>query len=1212
MSDLTALQHHQLQCPQDHGLKRFLLEAQVPEVAEGETLQGEVRYTFVCWRLPLAPPVSVRTGPLVTTEAETWQGTYCPAGRVEGRPNFQKRSGSFPQYSIQVGKTCGNCASSNNAFIDNGERYSTTTPAHIGTHCGSICSASKECGGFMFAEVNDRCWYRKDPTCNVKAEAARQCWTKVDGSSMTLGFDRLEGTWCLQPKDGQQQCSSVADVLHPADLSAQSLVGVDYTPLTPMETDFEGSGAMEVSRDIMAQSLLGTSSSVSRVGTGGGLGNKKFKSLPKIPKAKFEMTKFEKAEFKPFEGERQELERRSVTDTVLNWAPEGVSYAPHCLARESREMITGAEPVEGDHYLSVEERQKDVVGACYHALGVDSSGASAAETWGEEGTPGKKDTDWQDLYIFDANPTFPGLTADAVWDCSSRDINRNYKMAMWERVAQMRTEMLENWGEPASEGICAAIPGALTLAGAIAAYAGVKYEMQAVCEAIAAGVRGGALYAIAKRQDYREKRMIISDYADCNPLQNTMAKVYCDLSCVEDAVKRGDAQILSSIGTLNRNILSEMKAFFDHYVSEIFTRLTHIEDKSSHESSQLKQALDTYAKAEIGAVNSNGKQIIGAMNKQHTAMNKNLGTAAKQIFDLTHEEHKVLAEKIDGVNTNLAATSDAIDKLEESTRRRFSDAFDEFADALTESNLLDVDLHRSARSALDHFEKWHQDSMHRIGRGNLQKIEQAMRALHGRMESTRKQGLVGNQTLVQKREVFASLQKDANSTLHQLFQMQGASDESAPAVVDQEIKKLLKAAHTSIRSHHLAAERMGRRMQTMQRSDYNRSLSPARLATDLHVEAQLVEFDKFMLNIRRAAEEYLESAHSQVGLVSRATELTDQYLSQCSSDFWELSLAARKAMAAGKKAARSARTAMNRVTQEVGLLADMLVDGGLARHATEAAAAEVAAVSQRETVSLDEEEVPDEAGSDPDRDAQIQQVVQLFQAFRPADVPASVSKLLAQPELHQALAADLLSRLHHRMPPFLPKALASFYLVQDLRQRHDMHGMARSGQQDARLMAAAWARLDSEMARLAAETRVAGATLGAAFAERANLALEALAPIPDPCRSLVWGAGWATWSQAYRTSATSWVLVKGAAQLLQHKPGYHRSHHDFAQGGEVEAVICSAAEGAKPSVRQLHKGELVVCFHNATASSPRPACTETLSLEGLATPNFWAVPLDSF
>ncbi|CAE7877454.1 cugbp1-b [Symbiodinium sp. KB8] len=668
--------------------------------------------------------------------------------------------------------------------------------------------------------------------------------------------------------------------------------------------------------------------------------------------------------------------------------------------------------------------------------------------------------------------------------------------------------------------------------------------MQAVCEAIAAGVRGGALYAIAKRQDYREKRMIISDYADCNPLQNTMAKVYCDLSCVEDAVKRGDAQILSSIGTLNRNILSEMKGFFDHYVSEIFTRLTHIEDKSSHESSQLKQALDTYAKAEIGAVNSNGKQIIGAMNKQHSAMNKNLGTAAKQIFDLTHEEHKVLAEKIDGVNTNIAATSDAIDKLEASTQRRFSDAFDEFADALTESNLLDVDLHRSARSAIDHFQKWHQDSMHRIGRGNLQQIEQAMRALHGRMESTHKQALAGNQTLVQKREVFASLQKDANSTLHQLFQMQGASDESAPAVVDQEIKKLLKAAHTSIRSHHLAAERMGRRMKTMQRSDYNRSLSPARLATDLHIEAQLVEFDKIMLNIRQAAEEYLESAHSQVGLVSR------------------------------KKAARSARTAMNRVTQEVGLLADMLVDGGLARHATEAAAAEITALVSRsvETVTLDEEEVPDE-------------VVQLFQAFRPADVPASVSALLAQPQLHQALAADLLSRLHHRMPPFLPKALASFYLVQDLRQRHDMHGLARSGQQDAQLMAAAWARLDSEMARLAAETRVAGATLGAAFAERANLALEALAPIPDPCRSLVRGAGWATWSQAYRTSTASWVLVKGAAHLLQLPDSIC----------EVEAVICSAAEGAKPSVRQLHKGELV-----------RPACTETLSVEGLATPNFWA------
>ena len=170
-------------------------------------------------------------------------------------------------------------------------------------------------------------------------------------------------------------------------------------------------------------------------------------------------------------------------------------------------------------------------------------------------------------------------------------------MANWDREAELRTNFLENYFEPTYKSACSAIVGVITLAGAIAAYAGTKNEVSQICESIGAGTQAGALYAIELVQDYRNKRFIESDFADCNPLQNTMAKVYCDLACVEDAVKRGDQQILSSIGTMNHNILSEMKAFFDHYVSEIFVRLTHIEDKSSHEVQQLKQTMDTYAKA---------------------------------------------------------------------------------------------------------------------------------------------------------------------------------------------------------------------------------------------------------------------------------------------------------------------------------------------------------------------------------------------------------------------------------------------------------------------------------------------------------------------------------------------------------------------------------------------------------------------------------------
>lgn len=801
------------------------------------------------------------------------------------------------------------------------------------------------------------------------------------------------------------------------------------------------------------------------------------------------------------------------------------------------------------------------------------------------------------------------------------------------------------------------IPGTITLAGAIAAYAGPKMELSAICNAWASTISGGALFAIDQRQKYRQKRFDESDYADCNPLQNTMAKVYCDLSCVEDAVKRGDAQILSSIGTLNHNIVSEMKAFFDHYVSEIFTRLEHIEDKSSHENSQLKQVLDTYAKAEIDAVNSNGKQIIQSMNSQHSVMNQNLGNAAKQIFDLTHEEHKVLAEKIDGVNKDLAATSDAMKDLQQSTVQGFSDAFNEFADSLTDNSLLDMDLNQSTHMALASFANWHQESMHKVGSAHLQQIEQALRSLYQRM-SAKKQDLESNQTLAQKREALISLQKDAKSTLHQLLQFQDASDIN-PAMVDQEMKKLLKAAQNSIQSHHMSAERMGRHMEIMQ-SEYNR-----RESVSQHIESQLVEFDKIMVQIRQAAEEYLEDASRQVSLVSRATELTDQYLSRCSSDFWELSLAARKALAAGKKAARSSRMAMNRVTRQVGLLADMLVDGGLARHASKAAAANLAAEAEQNAVrrgprvqrahagvspsgqpsepnvfrffggqllhavqrplhwlgfhwsdgrevSSDEEEIPDEVVQ-PGQDAGLQNAVQLFQALSIQDSASSTaSALLDLPQLQQAVATDVLSQLQSRMPPFLPKAMAAFRLLQDLRQRHDMHGLGRAGEKDVQLMLASWTRLDSELAALAGEMQVEDSPLGAVFADRADALLEVLASVPAACRKHLPSGRWAAWGKLPGTSSQvsgsfgPWVLVKGAARLLQHKAGFHRSYHDFAHEGTTEALVCELSQGSTEStVRSLKEGELVVCFQNTTASQ-KPGCAKTLKLQGLVA-QFWPV-----
>ena len=50
---------------------------------------------------------------------------------------------------------------------------------------------------------------------------------------------------------------------------------------------------------------------------------------------------------------------------------------------------------------------------------------------------------------------------------------------------------------------------------------------------------------------------------------------------------------------------------------------------------------------------------------------------------MKREEHKVIAQKMDA---HLDATTDAIDKLQESTVQGFSDAFSEFSDSLQDAD----------------------------------------------------------------------------------------------------------------------------------------------------------------------------------------------------------------------------------------------------------------------------------------------------------------------------------------------------------------------------------------------------------------------------------------------------------------------------------------------------------------------------------------------
>ncbi|CAE8610972.1 unnamed protein product [Polarella glacialis] len=1113
-SDLSSLRNHVLACPQDSGLKRFLLEAQVPEVAEGELLQGEVRYSYSCCDLPLAPPLQVRTGPLVAT-AQAWEGHYCPNARTEGRPNF------------------------------------------------------------------------------------------VGPGSSQITFNRLQGEWCLDEGSGQKLCSLPAEQsLSPAELDLDESPGLEYTPLMNFDGTYKGLGSVAVDRESLSGSLLHTGSGGAS-GGGGGSKSKKFKELPKIKAAKFKTAKFEEVEYQKFAKERNELEKREVDAEILNWAPDAVKYAPHCLARESREMITGTEPYDGEKTLTPEERSKDAVGACYHVLGVDGE-ASSVETWGESGTPGKEgDTDW---YQGAAQQTFPGLTEAAIWDCSTRSINRDLAVAKSQRRGALDASIWDHVSAPVSGLVCSAVPSTGFSLGSIGVLANVEWNANDICNAVADTVSSAAEFQIGLQQQNMAEKFYDSDYNDCNPIQNSFAKAYCDLSCVEDAVKKGDAQILDSIGTMNKNIVSELKAFFDHYVKEIFTRLSHMEDKSSHESAQLRKFVNTYAKAEIDAVNSNGKQLTATMNKQHSMLNKNLGNAAKQIYDLTHTEHMEMTDKV------LAHTSDAIDQLQQSTLQSFDDGFTQMQDNL---EALAAAADEAAAGAASLAEESGEallspleSSLHEVssspgaGASTLSELQelkgrvvaarnrQHLRSEYSQGRLNESSGRNDSRGVLQEflREARV-LHADVNSTAARLLRALPAAA-AAPQGGVEDVKRrslsLMRATHAVISSHEGSVARLRRRLVASpgglaggRKADRLAPVEAEATLKWISEGQQLVEVDKAMVRIRQAAEKYLDAAADQPGHVRGAASLVEQYVGACSADFEEMQVAVEKAMAAGKKASKAARLAMQSVAQELGLLADVLVDGHLLSLAIEGAAGSAAAAAPPHGRLLELLQLGSSQGS---QEEELQAGTSARSLLQWGSLWAAV---------HQDVGAELAALLPGQL---LGKTTAAYALAEELVDRHDFHGLSKAGLDDLELMQKSWKRVSQELrAVVGSASSDPTRHLGKLLARRVDSFLAQLAPPPQHCQAALRSrpglsgnasAGWAVWEELpprgadkHSSKSSSLILLRNTGRLLQRTcssqeglPGV-----DVALASPEDALLCEALPGGSLELRALRPGELVLC-----------------------------------
>lgn len=70
------------------------------------------------------------------------------------------------------------------------------------------------------------------------------------------------------------------------------------------------------------------------------------------------------------------------------------------------------------------------------------------------------------------------------------------------------------------------------------------------------------------RQNFVNRRYGISDTNDCLTLQHGLARIFCDLHCIRDAVKEGDKAILSNLEKATEVINNNTKRLLEFYLSD--------------------------------------------------------------------------------------------------------------------------------------------------------------------------------------------------------------------------------------------------------------------------------------------------------------------------------------------------------------------------------------------------------------------------------------------------------------------------------------------------------------------------------------------------------------------------------------------------------------------------------------------------------------------
>jgi len=351
----------------------------------------------------------------------------------------------------------------------------------------------------------------------------------------------------------------------------------------------------------------------------------------------------------------------------------------------------------------------------------------------------------------------------------------------------------------------------------------------------------GGMHAVYARLDlFHESYQLDlakADKGDCISTQHGLARMFCDLYCVRDAVRKGDKLILetlkSVVDTLNKNL----KELFSHYLGEE----TGTDDKLA----QILMQGEQMVKAGLTELEAVAKGAIlppmASADLRHVAMSFGAGWQQRKqamIADGTNNTHHVRAL--------LDETVALFTVVQASTSERLSPA-----EAVQQRVLLYVaDTNQKMHAKLQSLDLYRQYAVHSK---HLQQVLLKSAAAKPHLEKNQE---LSDNDLIQKTLGRQQKQKDR----------------------EQEVR----------RSDLSVLERLEMKMDGLKRElDEQREVieEQRKVMEEKDVSRELAEMDSLWWQMRIQFDKYLDAADGQLKAFKAALKALQAYTSECTTNF---------------------------------------------------------------------------------------------------------------------------------------------------------------------------------------------------------------------------------------------------------------------------------------------------------------------------------------